>query len=92
MIERDRQAGKATPQERGYAVFSCDEFGPLEVKPEKGINWPPQGKPDLVVTLKIIQVQTTICRKVVLHVHCCTMRARNADEGHTTVLTKDELY
>jgi len=28
-------------------VFSYDEFGPLEVKPEKSANWAPQGKPDL---------------------------------------------
>jgi transposase len=47
-VEGDRQAGKATPLERGYAVLSYDEFGPLEVKPEKGANWAPQGKPDLV--------------------------------------------
>ena len=47
-VERDRQAGKATPMERGYAVLSYDEFGPLEVKPEKGANWALQGEPDLV--------------------------------------------
>ena len=47
-IEADRQAGKPTPLERGYAVLSYDTFGPLEVKPEKGVNWAPQGNPDLV--------------------------------------------
>lgn len=47
-VECDRQAGKATPLERGYVVLSYDEFGPLEVKPEKGANWALKGKSDRV--------------------------------------------